>query len=58
MTLPPDIERVWGWGPNRQFAEGLIALWGPERFRESALHRAALQAVSRRWVADPKQEKK
>ena len=52
--LPPDIEAVWGGGrldglgePAARTARALIAAWGLEVFRGSALHRRAVEDASR-----------
>lgn len=50
--LPHDLAAIWGHPPARVGDEGtariLIAAWGVEGFRGSALHRSALQDAARR----------
>ena len=44
VSLPRDLEQVWGVSPeSRAMAASLVAEWGVEKFRSSALHTAALK---------------
>jgi hypothetical protein len=58
--LPFDIEEVWGQGRRdssgalaASTARVLIDAWGVERFRRSAIHQAAIAAVSREERRQP-----
>jgi hypothetical protein len=50
-SLPPDLAAIWGHPPHRVADEAtariLVAAWGLDAFRTSALHRAALQEKAR-----------
>lgn len=42
--LPADIAAIWGHSPDdMKTAQHLIGAWGLDRFRDSQLHKAALQ---------------
>lgn len=63
VVLPPDIEQIWGQGrkdstgcPAANTARYLIGEWGLERFRGSALHKAALEEERRRVVSREAQD--
>lgn len=58
--LPPDIEEVWGGGkldgsgqPAHKTARTLIAAWGLEEFRTSAIHRNAIRELEREAKMEP-----
>lgn len=50
QELPADLREIWGNDPN---AIAFIQTWGPDRFRQSAIHLIAVQEQQRQKSLEP-----